>query len=198
MITAYTDGSSKGNPGPGGYAAVVSYKKTVDSEEQNWTTEIGGKENHTTNNRMELKAAIEALRYIDDAFPSPAKGEVSEGRRGSVSKPLPNLPLSGEEDKKICLITDSKYVMMGITEWIHNWQKKGWKTAGKKQVLNQNLWQELLAVTEEVKSAGWRIEWKYVEGHAGHKLNERADEIATSFADGINPALYDGPKDKYK
>src|SRR3989344_2829160 len=133
MITIYTDGSSRGNPGPGGWSAIIFDDKKV--------REIGGREEHTTNNRMELTAAIKALEN-----------------------------LTGEA----LVYTDSEYVMKGITEWIKKWQVKGWKTAGKK------------------------IEWKYVAGHVGIHLNERADEIATAFADSLDPALYNGPKDKYK
>ena len=164
MIIIYTDGSSKGNPGPGGYAAVISYKKIVDSKQEDWVTEIGGHAEHTTNNRMELMAAIESLKFASQ--------------------------LSTDN---YLLFTDSKYVMMGITEWVHNWVKKGWRTASKKPVLNQDLWEELLSATD-----GKQIEWKYVEGHAGHDHNERADVIATSFADKANPNLYDGPKSEYK
>ena len=156
MITIYTDGSSKGNPGPGGWAAIIFDNEKV--------YEIGGHAEHTTNNKMELTAAIEALRFVS---------------RLSTANYL--------------LFTDSKYVMMGITEWIHGWIQKGWRTAQKKPVLNQDLWQELLNVSE-----GRDISWKYVEGHAGHQHNERADEIATSFADGLTPNLYDGPREKYK
>ena len=115
---------------------------------------------------MELTAAIEALKFLTAYYLLPTA---------------------------ITIFTDSKYVMLGITKWIHNWQKKNWKTAGKKPVLNQDLWQELLRVSENKK-----IEWRYIEGHTGHKLNERADEIATSFADHLKPTLYNGPKEKYK
>ena len=152
MITIYTDGSSRGNPGPGGWSAIIFDDKKV--------REIGGREERTTNNRMELTAAIKALEN-----------------------------LTGEA----LVYTDSEYVMKGITEWIKKWQVKGWKTAGKKKVLNQDLWHKLLEVTE-----GKKIEWKYVAGHVGIHLNERADEIATAFADSLDPALYNGPKDKYK
>ncbi len=178
MITIYTDGSSKGNPGPGGYAAVISYKLKVKSKEEDWITEIGGRAEHTTNNRMELVAVIEALKFVNGLTP-----------------PL-TLPLDqgeGEKGRGVSVFTDSKYVKQGITEWIHNWQKKNWKTAGKKPVQNKDLWQELLSVVEDKN-----LEWKYVEGHAGHKLNERADEIATSFADNIKPILYNGSRQKYK
>lgn len=152
MITIYTDGSSKGNPGPGGWGAIIFHDDRI--------VEIGGHAEHTTNNRMELTAAIKSLKSVFD--------------------------------EEVIVYTDSKYVMMGITEWIHNWVKKGWRTAGKKPVLNQDLWEELLSVTE-----GKDIKWKYVEGHAGHDHNERADVIATSFADGVDPNLYDGPRTKY-
>ena len=164
MITIYTDGSSRGNPGPGGYAAVVSYKKIVDSKEEDWVTEIGGRDDHTTNNRMELMGAIKSLEFASQ--------------------------LSTDN---YLLCTDSEYVMKGITLWVHNWQKKGWRTAAKKPVLNQELWQELLAVTE-----GKDIAWKYVAGHSGVPLNERADVIATTFADNMKIDLYDGPREKYK
>ena len=170
MITIYTDGSSRGNPGPGGYAAVINSKKLVDGKEIDWITEIGGKAEHTTNNRMELMAAIKALEFL------------------TTYSLLPTT-----------IYTDSEYVMKGITEWVHKWQIKGWKTAGKKKVLNQDLWQELLRVAEDKN-----IEWKYVEGHSGDRLNDRCDEIATSFADlpagkqEISPPLYDGPKDQYR
>ncbi|KKW14382.1 MAG: Ribonuclease H [Parcubacteria group bacterium GW2011_GWA2_50_10b] len=152
MITIYTDGSSRGNPGPGGWSAIVMADQQV--------REIGGAEEHTTNNRMELVATIKAL--------------------GSV------------EENEVTLYTDSEYVMKGITLWIKGWQAKGWKTAAKKPVLNQDLWQELLMVTE-----GKNISWKYVAGHSGELLNERCDEIATSFADGLNIDLYDGPRNSY-
>ena len=168
MITIYTDGSSRGNPGPGGYAAVISYKKIVDSEEKDWVTEIGGREDHTTNNRMELLAAIESLKFVSNLQ--------------TVNCKLQTV-----------IYTDSKYVMLGITEWIHNWVAKGWRTAGKKPVLNQDLWQELLEVSSNLD-----IRWEYVAGHTGDHGNERADTVATSFADGIDPDLYDGPKSEYK
>src|SRR3989338_83605 len=157
MITIYTDGSSRGNPGPGGRGGVIASGDRV--------VEIGGGETHTTNNRMELMACIRSLEFTINNF----------------------------QFSKIQIHTDSEYVMKGITEWVHNWQRKGWKTAGKRKVLNQDLWQKLLEVTECKK-----VEWKYVAGHSGHSWNERADEIATSFADSLVPKLYEGPKDKYK
>lgn len=153
MITIYTDGASRGNPGPGGWGAIIIRKDEV--------RELGGKEAHTTNNRMELTAAIRALKAVSE---------------------------SG-----MTIYTDSEYVSKGMNEWIKRWQEKGWKTANKKPVLNQDLWQKLLEVSKDKK-----VEWKYVAGHSGVPLNERADEIATTFADDVKPALYHGPRDKYK
>ena len=159
MITIYTDGASRGNPGPGGWGGVIV--------NEDWVIEMGGSDPHTTNNKMELTACIRSLEFT-----------------------ISNSQFS---NKPIQIYTDSEYVMKGITEWIHRWQRKGWKTANRKPVLNQDLWQKLIELTE-----GKNIEWKYVAGHAGIPLNERADEIATSFADNLNPSLYDGPRDKYK
>lgn len=157
MITIYTDGSARGNPGPGGWGAIISNEERV--------AELGGDESHTTNNRMEITAAIRAVEFAAENFP-------------------PDSPMQ--------VYTDSEYLMKGITLWIQNWQKKGWKTAGKKAVLNKDLWQELLIVTEEKE-----IDWKYVAGHAGHEANERCDEIATAFADGMETTLYNGDRSSY-
>lgn len=160
MITIYTDGSSKGNPGPGGWGAIILGSDTVQ--------EIGGGEKHTTNNRMELTAAIKSLEFA------------------------PELD-ANSDNLEVIIYTDSKYVMKGMTEWIDNWQKKGWRTAGRKSVLNQDLWQELLKVSE-----GKNVGWKHVAGHTGVPLNDRADEIATTFADGLVFNLYNGPRNEYK
>lgn len=155
MITIYTDGSSRGNPGPGGWAAIIMDDVRV--------VELGGREDHTTNNRMELMGAIKGVEYTSTLGDSPLE-----------------------------VYTDSEYVMKGITEWIKGWQLRGWRTAAKKPVLNQDLWQKLVLVTDEKK-----IEWKYVAGHSGHELNDRCDEIATSFADDLNISLYNGARSKY-
>ncbi|PIP55717.1 MAG: ribonuclease HI [Candidatus Zambryskibacteria bacterium CG_4_9_14_3_um_filter_42_9] len=172
MIIIYTDGSSRGNPGPGGWGAVIAFPKSENNElgikNIEWVSEIGGREDHTTNNRMELTAAIKALEFISNLGDKNLETEV-------------------------IIYTDSEYVMKGITEWIHGWQKKGWRTASKKPVLNQDLWQELLSVTENIN-----VTWKYVAGHTGVSLNERADEIATTFADGFDPKLYNGPSGQYR
>jgi ribonuclease HI len=141
QFTIYTDGSSRGNPGPGGWAAIIIEGKGV--------RELGGREEHTTNNRMELKAAIEGLKAVPTG-------------------------------SKVVLNADSEYVVKGITLWIKGWIAKNWRTAAKKRVLNQDLWQELLEATE-----GKDIQWKVVLGHSGVAQNERADVIATSFADNV-------------
>jgi ribonuclease HI len=156
MITIHTDGSSRGNPGPGGWAAII-----VDEVR---AVELGGREDHTTNNRMELMGAIKALEYVDSLEPD-----------------------------KIEVYTDSEYVMKGMTQWLEGWQKRGWRTAAKKPVLNQDLWQQLILAAD-----GKEIEWKYVAGHSGHTFNDRCDEIATSFADDLNITLYNGSKSEYQ
>jgi ribonuclease HI len=156
MIIIYTDGSSRGNPGPGGWGAIIMDEVRA--------VELGGREDHTTNNRMELMGAIKALEFA-----------------GTLS------------DSSMEVNTDSEYVMKGITLWIDGWQKRNWRTASKKPVLNQDLWQALLRATE-----GKKIEWKYVAGHSGHEYNERCDEIATGFADDTQVTLYNGARSEYK
>ena len=134
IINIYTDGACKGNPGPGGWGALLEY--------DGYTKEIKGFSPLTTNNIMELKAVIEALKIIK--YPS-----------------------------KIIIMTDSKYVKNGISDWINNWKAKGWKTANKKPVKNKELWKEL-----DNLSSRHEIEWKWVKGHAGHPGNEKADQLA--------------------
>lgn len=166
MITIFTDGSSRGNPGPGGWAAIIADKESV--------KEIGGSEEHTTNNRMELMAVIRALEF--------------------VSK------IKSQEAKKLeaRIYTDSEYIVKGITQWVKGWQKNNWRTAAKKPVMNQDLWQELLKVSEDKD-----ISWSVIPGHSGVSANERCDEIATRFADlpagrqGANPVLYEGSRSGY-
>src|SRR4051812_12645125 len=167
-ITIYTDGSSRGNPGPGGWAAILITETEV--------IELGGSEDHTTNNRMELLGAIKGLREIG-----------------------PHTQVEALE-----VFTDSEYVKKGITEWIEGWMARGWKGSTKKPVLNQDLWEELYAEEKRLKDAGANIVWTYVPGHAGVPLNERADVIATSCADSViergatNLQLYRGPKKDYE
>ncbi len=133
-IEIYTDGACRGNPGPGGWGVVLQAGKHY--------REMHGGEHETTNNRMELMAAIEALNA-----------------------------LKGASD--VVLHTDSKYVMNGITDWIENWKKRGWKTASKKPVKNQDLWQALDEARER-----HTVDWRWVKGHDGDPGNERADELA--------------------
>jgi ribonuclease HI len=135
-ITLYTDGGCSGNPGPGGWGAILIYN---DHEK-----EMSGFEDHTTNNRMELMAAIEGLK----ALKSPCI---------------------------VDLYTDSQYVRRGIMEWITQWQARGWKTADKKPVKNQELWQALLEA-----SAPHTITWHWVKGHNGDIYNERVDQLAVN------------------
>ncbi|OGJ10051.1 ribonuclease HI [Candidatus Nomurabacteria bacterium RIFOXYB1_FULL_39_16] len=113
--------------------------------------EIGGRKDHATNNQMELTAPIEALKYL--------KNNISHG-------------------VNVEIVSDSKYVILGITEWIFNWQKNNWRNAAKKPVMNRELWEELYELVQELKPS-----WTYVKGHSGDKYNDRVDEIATSFAD---------------
>ena len=153
-IMIFTDGASRGNPGPGGYGVIIVFDQRIE--------ELGGREDRTTNNRMELKATIKALDFILD---------------------------NNLKKKEIDLHSDSKYVIDGITKWIYNWQKNDWKTKNKKDVLNKDLWQELY---EKVSSVGRKIGWFHSEGHSGIFGNERADTIATSFADDKRPHLFSG------
>ena len=118
--------------------------------------ELGGRSEHATNNQMELTAAIEALKYAR-----------------KITRDITS-------DVSIEIFADSKYVILGITEWVFNWQKNNWRNAAKKPVLNRELWEELFELTQEFK-----LTWEYVEGHSGDKWNDRADEIATSFADSL-------------
>lgn len=157
-ITIYTDGSARGNPGPGGSASIVVFGKDR-------VVEVGGKADHTTNNKMELRGVINGL-------------EAASAELGDY--------------KAIKVFSDSKYVLQGITTWIHNWKKNNWRTAAKAPVLNQELWQELDAVVSSILSTGVMIDWEYVKGHSENKFNERADVIATSCAD--DEGMIDGEK----
>ncbi|MAJ45433.1 MAG: ribonuclease HI [Candidatus Marinimicrobia bacterium] len=133
-IKIYTDGACKGNPGKGGWGAVLRYG--------NREKEISGYDNKTTNNIMELTAAVEALKLL-------------------------------KEPCEVILTTDSTYVKNGISNWIFNWKKNGWKTASKKLVKNKELWQELDSLCKNHS-----IQWEWVKGHSGHPENERCDELA--------------------
>lgn len=134
VVEIFTDGACSGNPGPGGWGAILIWGEH--------RKELSGGEAQTTNNRMELTAVIEAL----DAL---------------------------KKSSRVALYTDSAYVKNGITSWIHGWKQNGWRTADKKPVKNVELWQRL-----ETAAHRHEIEWHWVKGHAGHPLNERADELA--------------------
>jgi ribonuclease HI len=152
-VVAYTDGSSRGNPGPGGYGAVLLY---VDPAGVEHRKELNGGYRVTTNNRMELLGAIVAL----EALRRPCEVE---------------------------LHSDSQYVVNAFNQhWVEGWQRKGWKNAQKQPVKNVDLWQRLLRAMEP-----HRVTWLWVKGHAGHALNERADELATRAADGLDGPLLD-------
>ena len=138
MIKIYTDGSCLGNPGNGGWAAII-----IDDKKK---IQIKGSKKDTTNNQMELLAPIKALKKIP---------------KGSI----------------VQIFTDSKYVKSGITEWIHNWKKNGWKTAGKKPVKNKDLWTELDQMTDE-----FQIKWSWVKGHSNDALNNEVDLVAREAA----------------
>ena len=150
---AFTDGAARGNPGPGGWAAVIV-------RPDGRVTELGGGDPHTTNNKMELTGAIRALAHLADV-PGP-----------------------------VAVYTDSTYVIKGIREWIWGWRRRGWKTAEGTDVLNRELWEDLLQhVTARGKGS---IEWHYVRGHVGTPGNERCDEIAVAFSRASRVDLYDG------
>jgi ribonuclease HI len=133
-VVVHTDGACSGNPGPGGWGAILAFNGRE--------KELFGGAPETTNNRMELTAAIEALKAL----------------------------------KGPCIVelhTDSKYVQDGITKWIHGWKRNGWKTADRKPVKNADLWQAL-----EAETTTHKIDWRWVKGHSGHDVNERADALA--------------------
>lgn len=141
-IEIFTDGACRVNPGPGGWGVLLRYG---DKEKT-----LHGGERDTTNNRMELRAAIEGLSAL-------------------------------KEPCEVRLVTDSQYVRKGITEWIANWKKRGWRTAAKKPVMNVDLWQALDTACDQ-----HQITWEWVKGHSGHRENEIADELANLGIDELN------------
>lgn len=138
-ITLYSDGSSLGNPGPGGWGTILDYKGK--------TKELSGANPNTTNNQMELTGVIEGLKAL-------------------------------KEPCNVKIVSDSKYVVQAINEWLTNWIKNNWKTAGKKPVKNLELWKEYLAVSKQ-----HNIEAFWVKGHDGHEQNERCDQLARDEAE---------------
>jgi ribonuclease HI len=141
-VIIYTDGACRGNPGPGGWGAILNYKGKI--------KELYGAEKHTTNNRMELMAAIQALE--------------------TLTRPC-----------SVQLNSDSIYVLKGITDWMPNWKKRGWKTAARTPVKNEDLWRRLDAAITKHK-----VEWKWVKGHSGDTGNDRADVLANLGIDSLN------------
>jgi ribonuclease HI len=180
----FTDGASSGNPGPGGWGAIilVSNTKGVFGSESR-VIELGGGEARTTNNRMELSGAIGALSYMQSAAGNKDAGV------GAVSE--------------IILFTDSSYLRNGIMQWVPVWQKRGWTTTAKTSVLNQELWQELAQLTDTFTKKSISISWRLIKGHNGFAGNERVDEIATGYAAGgsskkSQATLYNGSLEKYQ
>lgn len=141
-VQIITDGACLGNPGPGGWAAILRHA--------GHKREFSGSEPHTTNNRMELTAAVRGLAAL-------------------------------KESCEVEVITDSEYLKNGITEWLPRWKRNGWKTASKDPVKNQDLWEQLDALTERHKTR-----WVWTKGHANHEDNNRADELASAAARGVS------------
>ncbi|HEU4677661.1 MAG TPA: ribonuclease HI [Candidatus Paceibacterota bacterium] len=157
-VTIFCDGSSIGNPGPGGWGASI---ETREGKEQS-VVELGGFAKDTTNNRMELTAALKALSHI------PARATVT-------------------------IRTDSSYVINGITKWVKGWERNGWQTKEKRDVLNRDLWEKLKRANDEHD-----VTWEHVRGHAGHAGNERVDVIANGFARGERVRLFRGSAKEYR
>jgi ribonuclease HI len=144
QVEVFTDGACKGNPGPGGWGALLRMGRHE--------KELVGSDPATTNNRMEMTAALRALQALI-------------------------------EPCHVTLYTDSRYVIDGMTKWIHGWKRNGWISASKKPVRNEDLWHELIAA-----AATHEIDWQWVKGHDGHPENERVDQLASDAADGARPA----------
>ena len=142
IVEIFADGACSGNPGPGGYGAILKYGQNI--------KELSGYETDTTNNRMEMMAVIEALRQL--------------------KRPC-----------KVTVVTDSQYLVNGMTKWVQGWIRKNWMTSQKKPVLNRGLWEELVRLNNTHS-----IEWKWIKGHNGHAYNERCDQLAK---DAIKKAL---------
>ena len=142
-VEAFTDGACRGNPGPGGWGVLLRHEGREKS--------LYGGEPETTNNRMELRAAIEALRAL-------------------------------KQPCQVYLTTDSQYVRKGITEWMANWKRNGWRNAAKKPVKNSDLWQQLDEANQLHK-----VDWRWVKGHSGHRENEIADQLANKGIDELGP-----------
>jgi ribonuclease HI len=188
-VYVFTDGACSGNPGPGGWGALIwrgapqlksapkelSRKDLMglqaDSGVQKslgWVTELGGGQDQTTNNRMEMTAVHEALKFL-----------------------LESVEINVKKNH-IVILSDSKLVILGLTQWVKGWKARGWLTREGKPVSNQDLWQLLVEVYHELLKKH-SVECFYIEGHVGHPGNERCDQIAVSFVRSLHTELYDGP-----
>jgi ribonuclease HI len=159
-VVAFTDGAAKGNPGPGGWGAVMLLAGAS-------VRELGGAGGRTTNNRMEMMAATAALEWL---------------AASDAAQPM-----------EVLVVTDSTYVLRGVTEWITNWKRRGWKTLQGEDVANRDLWERL----ESAAAGCLHVRWRHVPGHSGYPGNVRADEIASEFALAHAPKLYSGPYEGY-
>lgn len=164
-IRVFSDGACSGNPGPGGWGTLLGVVR--DGRLDGDVAELGGGEPATTNNRMEMKAALEGLRYAN-------------AMRGDFSRTL--------------MLTDSKFVIDGASKWMHGWKRNGWLKADKQPVLNQDLWREL---DEAIRQSPRPLVWHYVPGHAGVPGNERVDEIAVAYSKKESVSLYAGAASAY-
>lgn len=154
-VKIFTDGASSGNPGPGGWGAVIASQTHV--------KELGGGEKNTTNNKMELQAVVSALQSLES-----------------------------NDNQQVIIYSDSAYVVNGATSWIHGWKKNNWQTKEKKDVANKDIWEHL-----DTTMKRHHCTWIRLEGHVGIPGNERADIIATSFAQGKSITLYNGSVEEY-
>ena len=163
-VIIYCDGACSGNPGPGGWASIV-----INGD---YVQELGGADPSTTNNRMEMTAVLEAIKYV--LFHD-----------------------SKISNKSVQIFTDSVYVIRGITQWIFGWKKRGWKNAENEAVSNQDIWQELDLAVFQLKKKNYEIKWSFVKGHSGVPGNERCDEIGVAFSKNNYISLYSGSSENY-
>lgn len=159
----YTDGACSGNPGPGGWGSII-YSSTNDM-----VTELCERHLNTTNNRMEILAALKALEFVAQ---------------------------SKEQLSTIKIYTDSTYLIRGATEWVFGWRRRGWKSSNGQEVANQDLWIRLMEILSQIQKVG-KVEWLYVRGHNGTPGNERCDELAVAMSRSEEIFPYKGPRDQY-
>lgn len=176
-IEIWTDGGCHGNPGPGAWAFVIVCGGKI-------ITEKSGGEKETTNNRMELLAVINALEDVLGGELGVVSCELGFETREAGSGQSNQMPTSNSQPpipRPLTILTDSQYVKNGITTWIHDWKRRGWKTAAKKPVKNQDLWQRLDSLSCKLKPR-----WQWVRGHSGTALNERCDFLVQKAMELIN------------